>query len=103
MFNNDEFFAAFKQHGLLVNVVYDPLDGTGPVTFQAGFKQPAELMLTEGMSSDEYQLELHASSSPTLEEGAEISINGDIYKLRSNPRRRGDGAFTVVALTKVKT
>lgn len=101
MFNNDEFFAAFAQHGLLVSVVYDPLDGSEAVIFQAGFKQPAELLLTDGVASDEYQLELHAASSPALGEGAEVSINGDIYKLRSNPRRRGDGAFSVVGLTKV--
>lgn len=101
MFNNDEFFSAFAQHGLLVSVVYAPPDGGADVTFQAGFKSPAELLFSDGATSDEYQLEMRVTGSPAIEEGSEVSINGEVFKLRSNPRRRGDGAFAVVGLTKV--
>lgn len=102
MFNNAEFFRAFAQHGLLVDVEYLPEIGA-PVPFKAGFKSPSELMLSDLVESDEYELEIERASAPALTEGSRVRIDADVYTLRHAPRSRGDGAFAIARMSKVAT
>lgn len=99
MFNSNEFFGAFKQHNLLAEALYTPEIGA-PVSFMVGFVSPTEISMADAVQTDEYAIEYERATAPALVEGSQISIDSETYRLRTNPRRRGDGTFLQVLLTK---
>jgi hypothetical protein len=102
MFNPAEFFPALAAHGLLRCAQYIP--PSGPTwRFNVGWTQPDELMLTDKVQSTSYAIEYEVANAPALEVEMVLTIDAVQYAVRSKPRVRGDGAFAIVDLEKVRT
>ena len=95
----DVFFPAFADAGMLETAVYHAVGGDVPV--QIGFVQPDALMLGDMAQSTEYAIEYQTTDMPALKMGETITIGVDTYKVRRNPEKKGDGAFSHVLLTKL--
>lgn len=101
MFDPAEFFPALAAHGLLKCASYTP--ASGPTwRFPVGWTRPDELLFGDQAQSTEYLIEFEAAAAPALEVDMVLTIDGAQYRVRSPVRARGDGAFRVAELEKVR-
>jgi hypothetical protein len=77
---------------------------TEPTTFHGKFDLPDVDPLT-GMRSKDYRLDYRHTDAPTLREGAEIIVDGRMFRVRQDPEIDSDGGadgyFRCVYLTRV--
>ena len=99
--SEDIFFPAFADAGMLTDATYQPSSGPAVPGIQVGFVQPDALMLGDMVQSTEYAIEYRTADMPALKMGETITMGVDTYKVRRNPEKKGDGAFSHALLTKL--
>jgi hypothetical protein len=102
---NAKFWPAFKAAGYLVEASAVAPGGTEPTTFDVELLAPEEHPLT-GVRSVEWTMEYQTHDAPWLREGAEVVVDGVLYRMRANPQPSDtdpDGYFQIAILTRVGT
>jgi hypothetical protein len=94
----------FKAQGMLVEAVVSSLD-TPPVETTADVRlNLPDLLLGTGALSRDYEIEFQAADLPDLDEGHQVVIGGDTYRVRESPyipENQPSGFFMRAKLTKV--
>lgn len=97
---------AFKDAGFLVAASTQLPGCTEPTEFDVALRKPDVNPIT-GVQSRDYEMEYQHADAPTLAEGAEVIVDGVMYRVRSEPtietERGDDGYFRCAYLTRVGT
>lgn len=101
--NEAVFKDAFARAGMwtTIQVLYAGTDQ--PFEMLAGFCKPDVNPMT-GVQSSDYEIEYEYRDAPELAEGDQIMRDGELYRLRQDPRTEGleaTGFFRKATLTKV--
>lgn len=103
-FDNALFWPAFEGAGLLLAASTILPGCTKATEFKVGYRRPDVNPIT-GVQSADYAIEYQHADAPTLAEGAEIIVDGIMYRVRSAPeidtQRGADGYFRCAYLTRV--
>lgn len=97
--SENDFFAAFKDAGMLDEAVFVGTDGTEHRT-DVGFVRPDELLLNEMVHITQYQIEYESATLPGLRDGSEIVIVGKKYSVQGKPLAQANGFYSIAGLIK---
>lgn len=103
-FDSSLFWPAFSAAGMLREASTMLPGDVRATTFRVGFRRPDVNPIT-GMQSADFEIEYQYADAPTLAEGAEVLIDGVLYRVRQAPEVRinggADGYFRCAYLTRV--
>ncbi|WP_136419967.1 hypothetical protein [Herbaspirillum sp. ST 5-3] len=98
-FDASVLWPALKAAGMLVEAEYQPSSGpSAPVDI--GFVQPDVQLLGGMVQSSEFEIEFQTADMPALQMGETLTFGAATYKIRANPKKKGDGFFSTVTLSK---
>jgi hypothetical protein len=95
--SEEDFFSAFDDAGMLVDAYRDGY--ANPV--KVGFAQPTDLLLNEMVQVSKYEIEYETAVMPNLVANERLTINGTVYRVATDPEKKGNGFFSTVELIKL--
>ena len=97
----DQFWAAFADAGMLALATTVNIGGTVYQNVRVGMREPDELFLDTGTQHTHYEAEFETTALPGLNVGHILTVDSVDYRVKSPPRLKATGWFSVVDLERI--